>query len=61
MIGDPDRSLTGWQIFFIVFGSILALVAMFFFGRYLLAKWKLYRKKTYLLEEDQGSGEEEEE
>ncbi len=50
--GEIDHSLTPWQIVLIVIASIAAAVGLYFFGRFLFRKWLLYKKKTYLFEED---------
>lgn len=55
MNGLPDNSLTGWQIFLIVVGSIAVAVGLYFGGRWVFKKWMISRKKTYLLEEDEGA------
>jgi hypothetical protein len=50
LIGIPDNSLKGWQIFLIVLGSVL-FSALISFGIYKgFMKWKLLKKKSYLLE-----------
>lgn len=54
VIGEPDHSLKWWEIMLIVVGALLAAVGLFFGSHWIYKKWKLSRKKTYLLEEDAG-------